>query len=398
MRPRQRAALLVACLSAGLAAAAGAAQVSGCAAHGSVTPPFIENDTGVDAPGVTVDANLAPGDDASSILGSGCATAKAPIQRDPIYMLMVLDGSGSMLDDSKWAAIVPALEGFIDTLQSMKDTTFGLGLTIFSDSSDPTDGGPYTKMDVPIAFVDDAQAVLLHQRLDVAVPKGQTPTLAVLTGQYPLVEAYVPTPPLKVGGGHKVLVLMTDGVPYPDTATQQPKCIQAAKDEFAKAAPVGPVTTFAVGIGHTFPYDPTVYDPMFMGQLALAGGAPNQPCAYFETKYAQNMCHFQITPVGGQTQIEQDLLIAFDKIRAKVTSCDLTLDTTGIIDPGLVNVVYTDPYNTQHVLEDDPSDGWTYDNPQAPTKVVLHGQACDDLKANPSGQVEVVLGCKTIVK
>jgi hypothetical protein len=161
------------------------------------------------------------------------------------------------------------------------------------------------------------------------------------------------------------------------------------------------VLTFAVGVGYTFPYDPLTYDPKFMAQLALAGGAPNQPCDPDETKYEQNMCHFQITPIGGQNgtnALEQQMLIAFDKIRAKVTSCDLTLDKSGLVDPTLVNVVFTDSLGVQVVVPADPVDGWTYDNPASPSKVVLNGKSCSDMKANTLGKVVVVLGCKTLVR
>ena len=375
------------------------AVVVGCAARGSSSPGFTAEDAGADAPAEAADAELGSIEDAASILDSGCATATMPVRRDPIYMLMVLDGSGSMKEDQKWAAIVPALEGFVDDLMSQVDTSFGLGLTIFSDTNDSTNGtGPYSTIDVPIAFVDGAHAAALHARLDNAAPKAQTPTLAVLAGQYPLLEAFTPSAPL-LPSGKKVLVLMTDGVPYPDQATQQPQCIQAAKDELAKTAPAGPLMTFAVGIGHTFPYDPLVYDPKFMAQIALAGGTPNQPCDPNETKYQQNMCHFPITPVGNNAvQLEQELLIAFDKIRAKVTSCELALDKSGAVDPSRVNVVFTDAYNTEHVVFEDATDGWTYDDEKNPTKVFLNGKACEDLKANPRGKIVVVLGCKTILK
>ena len=379
----------------------GVALAIGCAASGSTPTDVPPADAGADVDAAPPDAQLVQGDDAAAIF-SGCATAKAPIERDPIYMLMVLDGSGSMHDDFKWAAIIPALEGFIDNLNARKDVSFGLGLTIFSDSNDPTAGaGPYTKIDVPIAFVDDTQVAALKARLDAAQPQGQTPTYAVLSGQYPLLEAYTPAPPLLTQRGHKVLVLMTDGVPYPDTATQQPKCIDAAKAEFAKAAPAGPVTTLAVGIGQTLPLDPQVYDPLFMAQLALAGGAPNQPCDPNETLFESNMCHFQITPISSSQspiELEQEMLIAFDRVRARVTSCELTLDKSGTVDPSLVNVVFTDDTGTQQVVLEDPANGWTYDDPTSPTKVILHGKSCDALKANASGDVEVVLGCKTIVK
>jgi hypothetical protein len=374
----------------------------GCAARGSANAGFIPEDAGVDASLPPHDAGLfTPSDEAGAILGNGCATAKAPIERDPIYMLVVLDGSLSMKEDTKWDAIVPALEEFIDTLQSLHDRSFGLGLTIFSDTNDPTKGnGPYDTIDVPIAYVDAPQAIALKIRLGLAQPSGQTPTYSVLSGQYPLLQKFVPTAPLLTERGHKVLVLMTDGIPTPDTAVQQPKCVQAVKDAFALTAPGGPITTLAVGIGHTFPLDQTVYDPLFMAQLALAGGAPNEPCAPYEIRYESNMCHFQITPLPSSdpTQLQLALMIAFDKIRSRVTSCELPLDKSGVVDPSLVNVLFTDAHNVERVVPEDATDGWTYDDAITPTKVILHGKACQNLKDNPSGDVEVVLGCKTIVK
>ena len=384
----------------GAALGLGLGLASGCSAHGQATPGFEPFDAGFDSSRPVDSGQFAPPAEAGAIFGEGCATAKAPIQRDPIYMLFVLDGSGSMKEDGKWRAAVPALSAFIDSLAAKKDTSFGLGLTVFSDTLDKTGGaGPYDTMDVPIAFVDDAQASALKSRIGFARPYGQTPTYSVLSGQYALLEKYAPSAPLETQRGHKVLVLMTDGVPTPDADTQKPKIIQAAKDELALAAPVGPITTFAVGIGYTFPLDQQVYDPLFMAQLALAGGAPNQPCLVDEIRFQSNMCHFQLTPLGGDaTQLQLAMAIAFEKIRAKVTSCELVLDRSGIVDPTLVNVVFTDAHATEHVVPEDPIDGWTYDDPIAPTKVTLHGQSCQDLKDNPSGDVEVVLGCKTIVK
>ena len=354
------------------------------------------------ADGGTFDGDFPMPRDAS-LFEAGCAIGTAHAIKDPIYVLIVLDGSGSMAMDAKWNAIVPALDLFIDDLRMKKDTSFGLGLTIFSDANDATMGtGPYPNIDVPVAIVDDAQAGLLRQRIDATRPKGDTPTLAVLKGQIAALASFTPSLPLRPGG-KKALVLMTDGVPYPDPTTQKPLCVQAVKDAFALAAPQGPITTLAVGIGYYFPYDPATYDQEFVGDLAVAGGAPNEGCDPIQTWDWTKFCHFQVTPNSRNdaAQLEQDFLLAFDKIRSRLASCELTLakvDGGLPVEPGKVNVVFTDDRGYENVVPEDGMDGWTYDDPQNPSKVILNGKACTDLKANVHGKVDVVLGCKTIVR
>ncbi len=347
---------------------------------------------------------LFPGPRDASLFEAGCAIGTARAIKDPIYVLMVLDGSGSMLNDSKWNAVVPALDLFIDDLATRTDTSFGLGLTIFSDKNDPTMGaGPYPSIDVPIAVVDFAQALRLHQRVDGTKPYAETPTLAVLTGQNAALAAFAPSLPLRPGG-KKALVLMTDGVPNPNPDVQKPQCVQAVKDAFALASPQGPITTLAVGIGHFFPYAPTDYDQQFVGQMAVAGGAPNEGCDAEQTWDWTRFCHFQVTPnsgQGGAAQLEQEFLLAFDKIRSRLASCELTLEKVdgGLpVEPGKVNVVFTDDRGYETVVPEDGTDGWQYDDPQNPSKVILSGKACTDLKTNVHGKVDVVLGCKTIVR
>jgi hypothetical protein len=336
--------------------------------------------------------------DAAGLLEAGCATATARAARQPVYMLIALDGSGSMDQENKWVAVVPALDAFFDDLKAKGDTTMGVGLTVFSDERDKTKGqGPYPKMDVPIQVVDAAQATALHGRIDTSGPKSVTPTLAVLQGQYPLLESFQPSGAL-APGGKRVLVLMTDGNPFPHTQQQQPACISLAQAETAKG-----ILTFAVGIGDLVPYDPTTYDPTFMGAIAKAGGTASAGCDPNETSNVSKMCHFQITPGGKSAkQLEQDFLNAIDAIRGAVASCEFTLDKSGSngqnVDPTHVNVVYDDGNGGSGLIPEDGTNGWTYDDPNNPSKVILHGASCDQLKANPKGGIKIVLGCRSITK
>src|SRR4051794_10645592 len=112
--------------------------------QGRGTPTaFEEDDASADASldqGAPNDARFGAVSDALELLEAGCAKATAHVLRDPIYMLLVLDGSGSMAQDQKWNAVVPAIEALIDDLQSQADPSFGMGLTIFSDTNDLTAG------------------------------------------------------------------------------------------------------------------------------------------------------------------------------------------------------------------------------------------------------------------
>ncbi len=339
------------------------------------------------------------------ILDGGCARASADAERAPVYMQIVLDGSGSMGDENKWKAVVPALEAIYDDLLAKNDPSFGVGLITFADNLDPTCqtiqtpigpikgscAGPYpSNVDVPIAFVDKGQRDKLRGRIQPSGPAGDTPTKTGLEGGYKALETFSPKAPL-LSNGKKVLVLMTDGLPSDSTASEDASLVSA---ELKKG-----ITTFAVGIGPFPATDPKAYDPSFMGQLAVAGGAAPPGCNPNESSNPANTCHFQVTPGGKSAQqLTQDFIDAINKIRSAVATCEFILTKDGAVDPSQVNVIYTDQNGVQHVLVQDGANGWTYDNPQNPSKVVLHGANCDTVKNDPKGKVAIILGCATITR
>ena len=45
-----------------------------------------------------------------------------------------------------------------------------------------------------------------------------------------------------------------------------------------------------------------------------------------------------------------------------------------------------------------PTNGWYYDDPKNPTKVILCDQACDQVRGAPPGyELDVVFGCASLV-
>ena len=66
--------------------------------------------------------------------------------------------------------------------------------------------------------------------------------------------------------------------------------------------------------------------------------------------------------------------------------------------PTHVNVVLTTSDGKTSTVPQDAADGWTYDDPNEPRSVRFHGAACERVKAESNGKVEIELGCKTLVK
>jgi hypothetical protein len=339
-------------------------------------------------------------------LDSGCATATATAQRQPVYMLFVLDGSHSMNQHNKWVAVVPALEAIFDDMKTKADPGVGAGLIAFADSLDHSAAsgfGPYPErgIDVPVTFVNVSQDTALHQRL--AGTPGNitgTPTHAALTGGYSELESFSPMPPL-LAGGKKVVVLITDGVPTDDCKSARGPyptnaCVQLAAMKLAEAAPLGPILTYVIGVG-IYPGTGMGFDPAFLGNVALAGGSGPTGCNPNENAAGANdLCYFQVDPtqVASAGQLQQAFENAINAIRGQVLSCTFPLQLTGAgkVDPAKVNVEVNGMTVPQNA-----ANGWSYDNPASPTQIVLNGLSCVNLKNDPHAMVQIVLGCQTVV-
>jgi hypothetical protein len=339
---------------------------------------------------------------------NGCAVGEAAASRQPVYLLFILDGSGSMSHDSKWDAATAAIDALFTDLATLADPGLGAGLIVFSDSQDPNlnTGGAYpSSRDVPIAFVDQAQlAKLVGRTKSPDAPQSNTPTGRALSGGYDTLGAFQPALPLQPYG-KKVVVLITDGIPTDhnckttnqngtDDYTQN-ACVKMAAAQITIGAPKGPIETFVIGVG-PLPGDFQTYDPYFLAALAMAGGSAPAGCdPKANSGGANGFCYFNVDPTNASPAATQKgLEDAIGAIRGQLATCTLRINPTdaGTIDPGKVNVVVNGV-----TVPQDATNGWTYDDPQNPTSVTLHGAPCDTLKNDASAKVSIVLGCKTQV-
>jgi hypothetical protein len=132
------------------------------------------------------------------------------------------------------------------------------------------------------------------------------------------------------------------------------------------------IFTFVVGIPGTENYTPS------LDAFARAGGVPQVGADhdYYAVSAASG--------VSGLTGVLKSITTEL------VRSCEIAL-TTAPEQPSLVNVAVD-----CQVLPKEGESGWEYDNPEAPTSLIIRGPACDDIKAFGARRVDVVYGCTTI--
>ncbi len=238
----------------------------------------------------------------------------------------------------------------------------------------------YAKPAVAIQALPGA-ASALAAALAAKSPEGSTPTSAALTGAIDHARAFA-----AANATHTVaVVLVTDGLP--SVCDQDIGNISAVA---AGALASAKIRTYVVGI---FAADQQGTAKPNLDGIAKGGGTGQ---AF-------------IVSVGSKTQ--QELLAALNAIRDNALPCeyDVPKPTSGIPDYGKVNVQHTSPAGAKSLLAysktaaacDSQAGGWYYDVDPAgggsPTKIVLCPATCSAVKS-AGGQVDVVLGCQTVVR
>jgi hypothetical protein len=340
--------------------------------------------------------------DAGADANPACIVPQPSQEPAPAYIEIVLDASGSMLDYGKWDAASLALGTLFDEYFSLADESVSLGLLVFSGRGDPTGGaGPYpSAADVPPAFVDAAQYAALHGRISRSSPEGQTPTFPALSGGYAVLHDYVPAARLRAPG-RRVLVLVSDGAPTAASAAGDPdvekeKTVALVGSQLA-ASPS--ILTFAIGIGPFPALTSSDYDPVFMSNVAIAGGTRSNPKCDPNSKAPEQLCHFQITtPSDKRTpqDLAGDMLKDLHDLRARtvnVCAFDLTGDFAHF-NPARTSVTLTSG-GVARLLPADPANGWQYDDPNNPRHIVIKGSACETMLNDASATVAMDFSCNS---
>ncbi|HEY1954701.1 MAG TPA: hypothetical protein VGH28_03800 [Polyangiaceae bacterium] len=399
----------------------------------------------------TKNFNGSDGGDASSGDGSlfgdapapdgapACATGVYAAHQDPAAMLVLLQKSGSMLQGNKWVFAAQAIVQALD--QSVFDTmTVGLIAAPNSAVAGPACiGGLTVACGVP-AFpqVDLAFAGTSKSSDPTGVRHDIKTWLANNNAQdygvggegnplYSAIQASLGALQLWPGPGKRILLVVTDGAisctslsnrqAYNDgngcPDWENPNNIVSLVNQ-ANTNQATPIDTFVVGVPGSDSYDPTAqnYPPYHMraalSDIAYAGSPANVPANCTHTNpFAQGdpdpavSCHFDMTQNYSATQLAS----AIAQVRGAVLGCifDVPVPDGGTVDPNEVNVSYSvgggspdDLFKRASASEDCSQTGcWDY---TSDGKVELFGKACDDVKGATDADVEITVGCQTIVK
>ncbi len=360
---------------------------------------------GIDAPGTV-------GGDAGI-----CAESMVKAQQTPLDIWVMLDQSSSMSDSvpggTKWTAVTGALKAFVQqpglNHMSIGIQYFGLpassagtctstmcnvdadcgaaacgpcfgggmgtptGICIGSISAggDSCTASDYAGASVEIAPLPGVSTMIVSS-LNAHSPTTSTPTSAALQGAIDHAKAW--------SSGHAgdtvVVVFATDGDPSEcDTNLTNIDAIAAA----GKAG-TPKILTYVIGVGSSL---------SALNGIAAAGGT--------NTAF--------LVDTGGN--VNQQFLAAMTAIQHTALGCTyaIPLPTTGSPDYGAVNVNYTPGAGgAVETIPNVPSaaacpasgDAWYYDNPNAPTQIILCSATCTKVSADTSGEVDVATGCGTI--
>lgn len=367
---------------------------------------------------ISIDASTPPDDDPDADCGGQSLAAESVTIEEviteeitelaPADVYVMMDKSGSMNQGPQpWDAVKNALIQFV---QSPESAGMWIGIQYFPlgvsnsgcTSSDPTcacipftnicwrlsgascNVSDYAKPDVPIQLLPGAAQAMIDS-LNRNNPSGGTPTHPALQGamQYAMQHA-------STNGGRKTtVVLATDGAPNDCSSTA---------DNVAQVAATGlannpSIQTFVVGIGNI----------ANLNLIAQAGGTGQA---------------LIVDPANAG----QQFLAAMNQIRGTITqTVTRTITRTEVVplecewvmpapqegqeqDPQKVNVRFTSG-GTQQSLGMVPDqaacathqNGWYYDQPTDPTKIIACPDACDAIKAATDARIDILVGCQTTI-
>jgi len=309
------------------------------------------------------------GTSGTSGIGPACATSTATGKADPVYLVFVVDRSGSMKfnpqPNNKWDSVLSGMTTFFKDPASAGLFASEQVFPQPSPSNDECTTGNYQAQLVPMTPLPDAAGVLASTlTANGPDPTFGTPTKPALDGAM----AYAKT--VQMTGKKTAIVLVTDGEPNDCSS-------DLASTATAAGGGLPDIKTYVIGVGDSLTN---------LDQIASGGGT---------TKAL-------IVSTTNPAAISTDFVTTLGGIRSQALSCEYPMGQPPngeMLDINKVNVQFT-PKGGMVTTIDYSADcsngsGWKYDNVAMPTKIIICPASCNTLLANADGKIDIVFGCQT---
>jgi len=308
--------------------------------------------------------------------GGTCASSSKRAEVAQLDLVLLLDTSGSMLANGKWKSMTNALQSFI---ADPRVADIGVGISFFpkfAGAYTVCDEATYANPDITVAPLGQSQSLYISSTLDGRSPLGGTPMGPAVQGTLRFARSWQ-----QQNANRKVaFVLATDGLPDESCSFAPPgraaNTLSAVQGQ-ATAAASESIPTYVIGVGTEL---------TALNGVAQAGGTGQA---------------IIVDPKGDTTA---QLVAALDKIRRSEIGCEYGIpapDPGQTLDYKKVNVRFVDElgyvdflYVTGPDKCSTTDNGWYFDNPVNPTRILLCDPFCGEVKASRIGRVDVLLGCK----
>ncbi|HTN82620.1 MAG TPA: vWA domain-containing protein, partial [Sorangium sp.] len=308
----------------------------------------------------------------------GLVTEEAVIV--PLNLFIMMDKSSSMdaenpMVESKWDSAKVGLTAFVN---SARFAGVRVALRFFPADGMPTcDQNAYKMPLVPFGPLPDNAGAIVDA-IEAEEPDGlSTPIYPALGGALLQGIEMAQNHP----GEASAVLLVIDGKPQGPAAQcsgadpEDPAAIAGLAAAGARYRP--PVRTYVIGL-------PGV-DQSIANQIAAAGGTD---AAVLVTS----------------TNIAREFERALAKVTGQALPCELEVPAQvagGQVAFNDVNVLFGLDGAPQDVLPQRPGcdgPGWRYDDPDAPTALVLCPDTCNAARNAAAAKIQILLGCETVIR
>jgi hypothetical protein len=329
--------------------------------------------------------NFGVSDEPTSEVQVVCAAQSAASELRRVYLAFAFDVSGSMGSNRqtfelKWQPVVAATKGFFAEPDS---ASISASLTFFPGPNEGTrcTDAAYLVPDVPQTLLPSPAFAAAIDGLNLTANgewRSSTPTLAAFNG--------VAASLLSIGDASPnaiyAVVMVTDGVPQQCANNND---IQLVAD----AVQASGLRTFVVGVGNP---------PGGNGNGNAAGNNLDNLDVIARAGGTESAF---IIETGDPGRTQADFKAVIDGIRGIALSCsiEIPLPPAGAqFVPEKVNVTYGSAASGEVRLAYDETcqtaDGWRYDDPLAPSTIVLCTDACSTVQRDASAKLAIEFGCE----